>query len=33
MAYCLRETGGLQAVGKHGNAILYHRSRPGLPAR
>jgi hypothetical protein len=25
MAYCLRETGAVQAVGKQGNAILYSR--------
>ena len=26
MAYCLREMGALEAVGKRGNAILYARA-------
>lgn len=27
MAYCMRETGAIHAVGKHGNAVLYSRRR------
>jgi hypothetical protein len=26
MAYCLRQTGGLKLVGKHGGAWLYERA-------
>ena len=32
MAYCLRETGAIQQVGKQGNALLY-RQRPAQPRR
>ncbi|MCA9258182.1 MAG: hypothetical protein KDA61_03225 [Planctomycetales bacterium] len=29
IAYCLRETGAIQLVGKQGNALLYRRGRAG----
>ncbi len=29
IVYCLRETGAIEMVGKHGNALLYRKTRAG----